>query len=74
MNAPDYDLCAHDFLDIKWRKSSYSAAENDCVELADLPNGMKAVRDSKMPDCQPVKFSAREWAIFCRTVSERKST
>lgn len=31
---------------LRWRKSSYSAQETDCIEVADT---LKAVRDSKNP-------------------------
>ncbi|HEU0089611.1 MAG TPA: DUF397 domain-containing protein [Pseudonocardiaceae bacterium] len=32
-----------------WRKSSYSGASGDCVEIAALADGGRAVRDSKNP-------------------------
>lgn len=32
-----------------WRKSSYSNAGDNCVEVAALAGGGKAVRDSKRP-------------------------
>ncbi|HJZ03412.1 MAG TPA: DUF397 domain-containing protein, partial [Streptosporangiaceae bacterium] len=35
------------FRNTSWRKSSYSAANGDCVEVAHLANGYIAVRDSK---------------------------
>ncbi|MEY9213970.1 DUF397 domain-containing protein [Thermobifida halotolerans] len=44
-----------------WRKSSYSQAEANCVEVADLPAGA-AVRDSKHPDAGHLAFPAAEWA------------
>lgn len=36
-----------------WRKSSFSA-NNGCVELADLSDGIVGVRDSKLGDASPV--------------------
>ncbi|WP_331765873.1 DUF397 domain-containing protein [Embleya sp. NBC_00896] len=33
-----------------WVKSSSSTAEGNCVELAALPGGLVAVRDSKVPE------------------------
>lgn len=30
-----------------WRKSTYSGNQGGCVEVADLPDGSRAVRDSK---------------------------
>jgi hypothetical protein len=32
-----------------WRKSSFSGAIGNCVEMANLPSGRVAVRDSKNP-------------------------
>jgi Domain of unknown function (DUF397) len=48
-----------------WRKSSFSNGSSGCVEIADLPAGGKAVRDSKLGDDGPVlTFTAHEWACF----------
>src|SRR6266498_4571530 len=44
-----------------WRKSSYSSNEGECVEVASLPDGARAVRDSKDPNgpsFQPLKGDA----------------
>jgi hypothetical protein len=51
-----------------WRKSSYSGANGDCVEIADLPAGGRAVRDSKNPDGGFFRFGAGEWAAFVQSV------
>jgi hypothetical protein len=34
---------------VRWRKSSHSGDQGECVEIAALPGGI-AVRDSKNPD------------------------
>lgn len=47
----------------QWRKSSYSGAENACLEVADLPGG-RAVRDSKDPTGPALVFTATEWVAF----------
>jgi len=48
-----------------WRKSSRSDADNNCVEIADLPDGGRAVRDSKDQGSGPVLvFTASEWSAF----------
>ncbi|WP_306334477.1 DUF397 domain-containing protein [Streptomyces sp. KL118A] len=58
------DLYALDLAETHWRKSSASGAENDCVEIAELPDGGRAVRDSKDPEREPLRFTASEWAAF----------
>jgi hypothetical protein len=51
---------------LTWRKSSYSGGEGgNCVEIADLPDGGRAVRDTKEQGRGPVLlFTAGEWAAF----------
>jgi hypothetical protein len=49
---------------MKWRKSSYSSDDGNCVEVADLPGGACAVRDSKQPTGPVLTFTATEWAAF----------
>jgi hypothetical protein len=51
---------------LEWRKSSYSGAQNNCVEVAPAREGT-AVRDSKDPG--PVmRFSADAWSAFIGAV------
>ncbi|MGW6013027.1 DUF397 domain-containing protein [Streptomyces sp. NPDC055210] len=49
-----------------FRKSSYSGAESNCVEVADTAVGGRAVRDSKQPESDaPVLTVSREgWQAF----------
>lgn len=68
MNGPKTELYSTDLFAAVWRKSSYSAGENNCVEIADLPGGGRAVRDSKHPKREPLRFTAGEWAAFRRGV------
>ncbi|KEZ34806.1 DUF397 domain-containing protein [Frankia sp. CeD] len=50
---------------LTWRKSSYSGGTGgNCVEVATLPDGGRAVRDSKNPDGPALHFTATEWAAF----------
>ncbi|MFC4588725.1 DUF397 domain-containing protein [Sphaerisporangium corydalis] len=68
MNGSNAHLYAYDLSAATWRKSSASGAEHNCVEIANLPNGAKAVRDSKNLDREPLRFSALGWATFRQAV------
>jgi hypothetical protein len=63
------DLVAHDrfskaALDgVTWRKSRHSNPSGNCVEIAALPDGAVAIRNSRHPSgpaliCAPTEFSA----------------
>lgn len=47
-----------------WVKSSRSGANGNCVEVAKLPDGTVAVRDSKNPDGGVLVFTRPEWDAF----------
>ena len=51
--------------ELAWRKSSYSGANGDCVEVADTGNGV-AVRHSKEPDQGTLLYTRAELAAFIR--------
>lgn len=53
-----------------WRKSSYSGANNNCVEVSNLPD-VTAVRDSKHPDAAVLVFPATEWTAFLQVLKEK---
>ncbi|MGW5876653.1 DUF397 domain-containing protein [Nocardiopsis terrae] len=44
----------------EFRKSSYSGATNNCVEVADLP-GEHLVRDTQNRDAGHLRFTGPEW-------------
>jgi hypothetical protein len=44
---------------LSWQKSSLSFSNGNCVEMADLPDGGVAMRDSKHPDEAMLSFSSR---------------
>ncbi|MFK4100257.1 DUF397 domain-containing protein [Streptomyces sp. NPDC019531] len=58
------ELYAYDISTAIWRKASASSAEHVCVEVAQLPGGARAVRDSENPGREPLRFTASEWAAF----------
>jgi hypothetical protein len=47
-----------------WRKSTYSSANNECVEVTRNPSGAVAVRDSKNPDGPKLLFTWTQWHAF----------
>jgi hypothetical protein len=49
-----------------WRKSSFSQSngEDDCVEVAFLPGGAVAVRDTKARSRAPHVHRAAAWGAF----------
>jgi hypothetical protein len=57
---------------LAWRKSSYSnGGGGECVEVADLPNGGRAVRDTKDHGNGPIlRYTAAEWRAFVLGVKD----
>ena len=53
-----------------WRKSSYSTAGGNCVELAHV-DGMIAVRDSKAPHAGQIRFARPTLAALINTLKSR---
>ncbi|PZT76721.1 MULTISPECIES: DUF397 domain-containing protein [unclassified Streptomyces] len=50
--------------DLAWAKSSYSGNQGNCVEVAGLPGGGRAVRDSKDTSGPFLAFTETEWRAF----------
>ena len=51
-----------------WRKSSYSGSGDQCVEIAALPGGRRAIRDSKHPESPSLTLSSIGFANFVQEV------
>ncbi|MGH3899916.1 MAG: DUF397 domain-containing protein [Pseudonocardiaceae bacterium] len=49
---------------LHWRKSSYSGTSGNCVDVADLADGGRAVRDCKDLAGLILTFTAAEWTAF----------
>ena len=69
MDTKGYD--GIDLSQLAWRKGSRSnGGGGNCVEVADLPGGGLAIRDSKNPGQAPLLFTRAERAAFKAGVIE----
>ncbi|MGH3613607.1 MAG: DUF397 domain-containing protein [Pseudonocardia sp.] len=54
-----------DLTDARWWTSSFSGSNgSSCVEVAFLPDGGVAVRDTKDRSLSPHRYTAAEWDAF----------
>ena len=58
-----------DLTDVHWIKSQRCSADG-CVEVADLPGGQVALRDSKNVSQAAHVFSREEWVAFIAGVKD----
>ena len=57
---------------ISWKKSSYSAANGNCVEVARLGGGYVGVRDSKNAAQPALGFTPASWRTFISAVKSNR--
>lgn len=59
-----------DLTGANWRKSTRSMNDGECVEVAELGDGHRGVRDSKNPNGPALIFTPGEWAAFTAGVRD----
>jgi hypothetical protein len=69
-------MSSTDLAGARWRKSSHSNGQANCVEVAAATGGrtLVAVRDSKAPDSPGLIFTAGAWRRFTDSVKPRRMT
>lgn len=53
---------------VEWRKSSFSASNGHCVEVACLADGTVSVRDSKAAGVAILSFAPHVWGTFLESI------
>ena len=64
----------HDLTGAIWHKSTRSAGQGQCVEVATNLPGIVAVRDSKDPTGPELVFTDSEWRAFIGGVTDGEFT
>lgn len=57
-------MTASDLGNVRWRKSTRSGIDGNCVEFAQIGGGAVALRDSKDPTGPVLTFGRAAWSAF----------
>jgi hypothetical protein len=66
MHDAQNGMPASDLQGVAWRKSRHSNSQGTCVELASLPGGAIALRNSRHPDGLALIYTPAEIDAFLR--------
>jgi hypothetical protein len=64
MRSQQHPAMRNEQMDAPWVKSSFSFANGNCVEVAELPGDSVGIRDSRDPGGPVLRFTRAEWAAF----------
>jgi hypothetical protein len=64
MTKPYNGVPATELTGVAWKKSSFSNPNGNCVELAELPDGGVAVRNSRHPQGPALVYTPAEISAF----------
>ncbi|WP_079194273.1 DUF397 domain-containing protein [Streptomyces sp. CB02923] len=60
----DNGVAANELSGVTWQKGSTSLGDGNCIEVAALPGGGVAIRNSRHPDGPALVFTTDELAAF----------
>jgi Domain of unknown function (DUF397) len=66
----DNGMSASDLQGLDWRKSRRSSATGNCIQIAKLPSGGVAIRNSRYPSGPVLLFGDAEVRTFLESIKD----